>query len=66
MTARPLRVLRDENAAVIVTGVGRGWLHVPGVAWGAFIAAVKRGDYAVRDGNLADGPGLDRARGQQP
>lgn len=39
-----VRVL-DDGGTVLVTAIGRGWLRVPRSAWGAFVAAVKRGDF---------------------
>jgi hypothetical protein len=45
-----VHVVKDGDDAVLLTRIGRGWLIVPGVAWDAFAAAVKRGEYdrAVR------------------
>jgi hypothetical protein len=35
----------DEDGAVWVTRIGRGWIAVPPAVWEKFTAKVKRGDY---------------------
>jgi hypothetical protein len=41
----PLQFWQDPDGRVWVTRIGCGWIAVPGEAWAAFAARVKRGDY---------------------
>ncbi len=40
-----MHIIQDNDGAVLVTRIGRGWLQVPRDSWDAFTAAVRRGDY---------------------